>query len=58
MVPPKFVAVHTGPTNGVVKSLHQPLAKQLARFTFTFETEEQKPAILAALDWSASDVTG
>jgi hypothetical protein len=45
-----------GPQLRANKSLHQPLAKQVSRFTLAFETEEQNPAILGLLDWADNSV--
>lgn len=45
-----------GPQLRVIRSLHQPLAHQVSRFTLAFETEEHNPAILAALDWTVHSV--
>jgi len=45
-----------GPTLRAIRSLHQPLAKQLSRFKLVLEREEQNPAILAALDWAEHNV--
>lgn len=40
------------PTLRAVKSLHRPLAVQMARFNLTLETERENNAILAAIKWS------
>jgi hypothetical protein len=45
-----------GPLLRAVRSLHRPLAKQLARFTLVMEMEGRNPAILSMLDWAATSL--
>lgn len=45
-----------GPPLRVIRSLYQPLARQLSRFDISFEAEQSNPAILGLLEWTKRSV--